>query len=136
MKRIIAIALLATATLMTAGSANAQSAVLKVNVPFSFTVGNTFLPAGNYAVGFDSIHPNRLIIEDRTKTVRATAYVQRGLIGRGMEDRLIFHRYGGEYFLSEVGFDSASDGVSLPVSKLESRVRAGATEELAFLAGH
>jgi hypothetical protein len=55
MKRIAAIALLATATLMTAGRANAQSDVLKVNVPFNFTVDRTFLPAGNYAFGFDSI---------------------------------------------------------------------------------
>ena len=136
MNRIIAIALLATATLMTAGNANAQSAVLKVNVPFSFTVDKTFLPAGNYIFGFDSMLPNTLIIEDRTKTVRARAYILRGSIAEGREDSLIFHRYGGEYFLSEVGFDSASDGVSLPATKLESRARAGRTEELAFLAGH
>ena len=136
MKRIIAIALFAIATLITAGSASAQSAALKVDVPFNFTVSTTFLPAGSYEVGFDSVHPNVLVIQNRMKNLRATAYAQRGSIERGREDRLVFHRYGSEYFLSEVGFDSASDGVSLPVTKLESRARAGRTEELAFLAGH
>jgi hypothetical protein len=136
MKRIAAIALLATATLMTAGNASAQSAVLKVDVPFDFTVNNTFLPAGNYTFGFDSMLPNALIVEDRTKTVRARAYILRGSIGAGREDRLVFHRFGGEYFLSGVGFDSALDGVSLPVTKLERQARASRREELASIAGH
>lgn len=136
MNRITAIALFAMVTLMTAGSASAQSAVLKVNVPFDFTVNSTFLPAGNYTFGFDPMLPNTLIIQDRTKSVRARAYILRGSIGRGREDRLIFHRYGGEYFLSEVGFDSASDGVSLPETKLERQAgKAGWKEDLAFLAG-
>jgi hypothetical protein len=133
---MIAIALFATATLMTAGNANAQRDVLKVDVPFDFTVNNTFLPAGSYTFSFDSMLPNALIVEDRTKTIKARAYIQRGSIGAGREDRLVFHRFGGEYFLSEVGFDSALDGVSLPVTKLEKKARAGRNEELAFLAGH
>ncbi|MGO8933749.1 MAG: hypothetical protein ACLPLZ_02740 [Terracidiphilus sp.] len=132
-----AIALLAIATLMTAGSANAQRDVLKVNVPFNFTVNSTLLPAGNYTVEFDSMLPNTIDIQDRTKSVRARAYVLRGSIDAGREDRLIFHRYGSEYFLSEVGFDSASDGVSLPLTKLERQAgEGGRKEDLAFIAGH
>jgi hypothetical protein len=136
MNRTAAIALFAVATLTSAGSASAQSAVLKVNVPFNFTVNSTFLPAGNYTFGFDSMLPNTLVVQDRAKNVRARAYILRGSIGAGREDSLIFHRFGGEYFLSEVGFDSALDGVSLPVTKLERKVREGRNEELAFLAGH
>src|SRR5208282_3458206 len=78
MNRTIAVMLFAIAAWMMAGSANAQSPVLKVNVPFNFTVNSTFLPAGNYEVGFDSMHPNVLVIQDRAKNVRARAYVQRG----------------------------------------------------------
>jgi hypothetical protein len=136
MNRIAAIALFAIATLMTAGSAGAQSAVLKVNVPFDFTVNKTLLAAGNYTFSFDPMLPNTLIVQDRAKNVKARAYILRGSIDQGREDRLIFHRYGGEYFLSEVGFDSASDGVSLPESKLESQVgKAAEKEDLALLAG-
>jgi hypothetical protein len=136
MNRIAAIALLAIATSMTAGNASAQSAVLKVNVPFSFTVNKTFLPAGNYTFVFDSMLPNTLDVEDRSKSVKARAFVLRGSVGRGRQDTLIFHRYGGEYFLSEVGFDSASNGVSLPVSKLETEAgKTGRREDMASIAG-
>ncbi len=137
MNRIAAIALVVTATLMTAGSASAQSPVLKVNVPFNFTVNSTFLPAGNYAVGFDSVHPNVLVIQDRRKGVRARVFVQRGSIGRGEQDTLIFHRYGDQYFLSEARFDSALDGFFLPASKLENQAgKVGGKEEMALIAGH
>jgi len=135
MNRIAAIALLALATSMTAGSASAQSAVLKVDVPFNFSVSDTFLPAGSYGLGFDPAHPNVLLIEDRTKSVKARAYVERGLIGRGTLHTLTFHRYGGQYFLSEIHLDSALEGVSLPETKLERQAgRTGRTEEVASVA--
>lgn len=137
MNRIGVSALFAITTLMTAGSASAQSDVLKVNVPFDFTINSTFLPAGSYTFGFDSMLPNTLIVKDRAKNVRARAYVLRGSMDAGKEDRLIFHRYGGEYFLSEVHFDSALNGVSLPATKLEKLAgEANRKEDLAFMAGH
>jgi hypothetical protein len=137
MKRIAAIALLAIATLTTAGRANAQSDVLTFNVPFNFTVDRTFLPAGSYAFSFDSTVLDMLIIHDRTDSVRARAYVQRGSIGPGEPRTLIFHRYGGQYFLSEVRFGSDSNGVFLPATKLERQAReVSRREDLAFVAGH
>jgi hypothetical protein len=136
MNRIAAIALLAIATSMTAGNASAQSAVLKVDVPFSFSVSDTFLPAGSYALGFDPAHPNVLLIEDRTRSVRARAFVERGLIGRGALHTLTFHRYGGQYFLSEIHLNSALEGVLLPETKLERQAGgANRTEEVASISG-
>jgi hypothetical protein len=136
MNRIAAIALLAIATSMTAGNASAQSAVLKVDVPFNFSAGGTFLPAGNYDLGFDQAHPNVLLIQDRTKSVKARAFVERGLIGRGTLHTLTFHRYGGQYFLSEIHLNSAVEGVLLPETKLERQAgRASRTEEVASIAG-
>jgi hypothetical protein len=136
MNRIAAIALLVLATSMTPGNGSAQSAVLKVDVPFNFSVSDTFLPAGSYAIGFDQAHPNVLLIEDRTKSVRARAYVERGLIGRGTLHTLTFHRYGGRYFLSEIHLNSALEGVLLPETKLERQaVRTNPTEEVASIAG-
>ena len=57
MNRIAAIALFVGATLITAGSAAAQSSVVEANIPFNFTVSDTFLPAGTYTFGFDSMIP-------------------------------------------------------------------------------
>ncbi len=136
MNRIAAIALLVIATSITAGNASAQSVVLKVDVPFNFSVGDTLLPAGSYAVGFDQAHADVLLIEDRTRTVRAMAYVERGLIGRGTLHTLTFHRYGGQYFLSEIHLNSAMEGVLLPETKLERQAgRESQTQELASIAG-
>lgn len=115
--------------------ATAQAKELKVDVPFSFTVNSTSLPAGNYMFDFDPMLPNTLVIEDRTKSVRARVFILRGSIREGREERLIFHRFGGENFLSEVGFNSAADGVFLPVTRLEKQARVNRNEELASIAG-
>jgi hypothetical protein len=135
MNRITAIAHFAGATLMTASSATAQSKVVEVNVPFNFTVNHTFLPAGSYTLGFDLLFPDELIVRDRAKNVKAKVLGQRGSLGPGGPSSLIFHRYGGQYFLSEVRADSGSNGVFLPATKLEERARKGSQrEDLAFIA--
>jgi len=135
MNRTIAVVLFATATWITGPKATAQAKELKVDVPFHFTVNNISLPAGHYTFGFDPMLPNTLIIVDQAKNVRARAFILRGSIGEGREARLIFHRYGGENFLSEVGFNSAADGVFLPVTRLEKQARVNRNEELASIAG-
>lgn len=137
MNRIAAIALFVGATLITAGSAAAQSSVVEANIPFNFTFSDTFLPAGTYTFGFDSMIPDMLIIRDRTRSVKARDYGQCGLIGPGKPHTLIFHRYGSQYFLSEVRFNSASNGVFLPARKLEKQAKKiSGKQELASIAAH
>ncbi len=79
MNRIAAIALFVGAALMTTNSATAQSSVVKVNVPFAFTVNNTFLPAGSYFVGFDSANPELLVIRDQKNAVKAWKFSASGV---------------------------------------------------------
>jgi hypothetical protein len=136
MNRIHAIALLVIATLMTAGSANAQSDALKVNVPFNFTLNGAALPAGNYSFVFDSKVRDLLIIRDGANSVKARSLGERGSIGAGKPRTLIFHRYGGQYFLSEVRFNWGSNGVLLPETKLEREAgKVSREEDMAFIAG-
>src|SRR5580692_8615947 len=116
MNRITAIALFALATLTTFSSATAQRNVMDVNVPFNFTVNGTFLAAGTYTFGFDSMVPDLLIIRNRTMEVEAKDFGERGSLGPGRPRTLIFHHYGSQYFLSEVRFDSASHGIFLPAA--------------------
>lgn len=135
MKRIAAIALFVAATVMTAGSAQAQGNFMQVNVPFNFTVNDVFLPAGTYSFGFDSMVPELLIIRDRMQSVKATDLGQSGLTGPGKPRTLIFHRYGDQYFLSEARFDSESNAVLFSPTKLEKRARkVSRNEELASIA--
>jgi hypothetical protein len=137
MNRIAAIALFVIATLMTASSATAQSHVVEGNVPFNFTVNNTSLPAGNYTFSFDSLFPDMLVVRDRTESVKARGLGERGPVGSGKPGTLIFHRYGGQYFLSGVCFNSPSNGIFLPATKSERRAgKVSQKEELAYVAVH
>lgn len=137
MNRIAAIALLAGTTLITAGSAAAQSKVVEVNVPFNFTVNNTLLPAGGYTVGFDLQYPDVLVIRDGANNVRAQGLGQHASIGEGKPRTLIFHHYGSQYFLSGVRFDSDSSGFFLPATRSEQQAKKlGRNEDLAFIAAH
>jgi hypothetical protein len=137
MNRIAAIALVAASALTIASSASAQNNVVAVDVPFNFTVNNTFLPAGSYTFGFDLMHPDMLVIRDGANNVKATDFGQLGSIGEGTPRTLVFHQYGDQYFLSEVRLDSAADGIFLPVANSERRARkASRNEELALVAAH
>lgn len=135
MKRIAAIVLFVAATVMTAGSAQAQRNLIHVNIPFNFTINNVLLPAGTYSFEFDSMVPHLLTIRDRRQSVKATLLGQPCLIGPGRAHSLIFHRYGDQYFLSEARFDSESNGILFSPSKLEKRARkVNRNEELASIA--
>lgn len=129
MNRIAAIALFVAAALITAGNAAAQRGVIEVNVPFSFTVSSTSLPAGSYTFGFDSARPDLLVIRDQKTDLKALDFGQRGATSSGKPATLIFHRYGSHYFLSEVHLDSASNGMFLPATKSERRARKGSRQE-------
>lgn len=137
MNRIAAIALFIAAAFVTPGIVAAQSGGFEVNIPFDFNVNNTLLPAGSYTIGMDILmHQDVLVIRDRTKTVKATDFGESGLIGPGTPHSLIFHQYGGQYFLSEVRFDVASNGIFLPATKSEDQARkAGWKEEMVFTGG-
>jgi hypothetical protein len=123
MNRIAATAIFVAAVWVTTASAAAQTNVVEVSVPFNFTVNNTYLQAGNYSFGFDLLHPDLLVIRDQAKTVKAQDFGQRGSVRPGKPGSLIFHHYGSQYFLSEVRFDSGSNGMFLPETKSERRIR-------------
>jgi hypothetical protein len=121
MKRITAIALLAIANFAMAGTSFAQSQGVQANVPFDFTVGKSLLPAGTYTVKTQS--SGLLVIKnhDRSLTVMTIADQDGKRSPNG--GKLIFHKYGDQYFLSEILSDWATMNVSVPRSKAEKRVQ-------------
>ena len=127
MKRIIAIALFVAATLIPASSALAQDHRVGATVPFSFTVNGNTLPAGTYRIGSDVTQANMLSIRSRQNKVNIWAMGQTdsGNPGAG---KLVFHRYGDSYFLSEICYPNSSTRVHFPVSKMEKRTRAHTLE--------
>ena len=121
MKRITAIALLAIANFAMAGTSFAQSKMVKANIPFDFTVGKQLLPAGTYTIKAESSGLIAVKNHDKPLTV-LTLTVQDG--SRSPKGgKLIFHKYGDQYFLSEILCDSAEMDVAVSPSKAEKRVQ-------------
>jgi hypothetical protein len=121
MKRITATALLAIANLAMAGTSFAQSKGVQANVPFDFTVANQVFPAGTYRIEQKSV--GLIEIKNHDKPISAFTLVNPDSTRSKNGGKLIFRKYGSQYFLSEVLCDSASMNVELLPSKAEKRVR-------------
>ena len=127
MKRIAAVAFYFATALIATGSALAQDHVVQATVPFSFTVNGNTLPAGTYRIGSDVTQANMLSIRSRQNKVNiwTMGLAESGNPGTG---KLVFHRYGDSYFLSEICYPNSSARVHFPVSKMEKRTRAHTLE--------
>lgn len=121
MKRTIATAFF-LASLFAAGHASAQDHVIKADIPFDFTVGGKLLPSGTYLVtsSTDMSHVIQIRDPQGSVAVFSSAYDSGN---ESKTNKLIFNRYGDQYFLSEVLCSSAHMNVQIPRSKLEKRVR-------------
>ena len=101
---------------MTAATANAQSERTEVTyVPFNFVVGKKTLPAGEYVV-----RPNRAGSNDvwlvQSKDGDTSALVTTTVIQSGKtpkRTKLVFNKYGDQYFLSQIWFDGSKSGREL-----------------------
>jgi hypothetical protein len=120
MKRIMSIALFALVSFVTIGSISAQERAVKANVPFDFTVGNKLVPAGTYTISSES--PNVVLIRNdgRHVAIFSSAYTDGKQSNTG---KLVFHKYGDQYFLSEVLCSSVDLNLEIPTSKAEKRAR-------------
>lgn len=123
MKRTIAtLALFVASTFITAG-VMAQDHQVKATVPFNFTVNGTAMPAGNYTIGTDSDSPSVLRIRDRQQNASVMTIGMTDPISTDNDRKLVFHRYGNQYFLSEVRCSDASLDLHLPTSKAEKQAK-------------
>jgi hypothetical protein len=99
---------------------------LIARVPFGFHVGKATLPPGQYMV-FPEGNPIvlRVMSRDATMNIRALAQAAEK---RTMptEGKLVFIRYGDEYFLSEVWRQGDTSGNVLPKSRREREMAANA----------
>jgi hypothetical protein len=123
MKHLTAIALFIAATFITAGKAIAQDYAVQATIPFHFTVNGSQLPAGNYTLGSDVTNPRVLKISDRTQHVHAMVLTMPSADEKRKANQLVFHKYGNQYFLSEIRSQESAINVQLATSKQEKRAR-------------
>jgi len=117
MNRIATLALIAIANFAMAGTSFAQSDSVRAKVPFAFTVGSVVLPAGTYTIKPESEFVISIRNHDRPVAALSTVIQDSGKSPNG--GKLVFHKYGGQYFLSEILCDSASMNLEIPTSKRE-----------------
>ena len=112
-------------------AANAQiesDATLEVNIPHSFIIRNTTLPAGRYMIKVADDYSNLNLLEIRSikghKTmIFDTESVQLPRIARHSE--LVFDKIGDNYFLSRIFLGGDESGNQLEKSKLQKRLEDG-----------
>ena len=96
----------------------AQSDTLVANIPFDFNVGKAVLPSGEYRV--KPVNPSTLMIQSKD-TNQAAMAITIGVSSpkRGDTGKLVFNRYGNQYFLSKVWRPGETVGRELLKSRTE-----------------
>jgi hypothetical protein len=127
MKNISAIALFVVATMIAAGPAHAQQHAVKTTIPFTFTVGDRTLPSGTYTIS-SGMNEDILMIRNWDKKVAILSLGRPDQNNPRHENTLEFHKYGNQYFLSNIRTDDASMNVYFPTTKAEKRAKAQVQE--------
>ena len=123
--RNCSVALLAAVSMYAQGSQK-----MKVQVPFEFHVGSSMLPSGDYTVDADAA-PGvvRLRSGDARSSVVIIALPVQASAAPG-QGKLVFHKYGNEYFLSQIWKQGDNMGRELRTTRREIEVAAGARRDV------
>jgi hypothetical protein len=96
--------------------------LMKVNVPFQFSVGEHSLPAGEYLIS--SVQPERTIrissVHGKNSAILAVSPLYKQ--SPSAKTCLTFNHYSGVYFLAEVETAGQDVARTLPHGKLETEV--------------
>ena len=104
--------------LLMSTAAQAQTTHLKITVPFGFTAGNVQLPAGEYEVkavgpwGGPALSVHNVNSNAGTLVVSTSCSSQKP----AADAKLVFHRYGQQYFLAEVWNRNSTVGSQIKIS--------------------
>ena len=104
--------------LAAAAQAQTSSAQKMVaNIPFTFNVGQTELPAGKYTITVVNPSSDRKVLQIRNADGHSSAMIQTTSELRNAADnaKLVFHRYGDRYFFAQA--QMAGDMTSLAAVK-------------------
>ena len=101
-RSLIAVTLLFAATTATLYAQMENRTLMRVNVPFAFSAEDHTLPAGNYYVrSINPDHSMALVNADGGQSLIIT-YTPESAGSASQNSRLVFSKYGNEYFLTRV----------------------------------
>jgi hypothetical protein len=99
-----------------------EAADITSEIPFSFAVRDVTLPPGTYHLSTRT-PPGMILVEGLGQIVISMA-IARGSFKDDLEPKLVFHRYGDEYFLRQV-WNGDGGGYDLPETRSERAVKEG-----------
>jgi hypothetical protein len=108
--------------LLVAGSAIAQTIDVRANVPFNFAVGSKTLPAGTYDVRTigHNVNSSILLLQARDgNSIMAMGSNPAENPRPADRTKLVFNKYGNQYFLAEIWVNGATRGHKLPKTSRE-----------------
>ena len=114
------LSLLALAMVLAVPALQAQSRFL-ADVPFAFVLGDRSMAAGNYEI--QSRGEDVALLRNMDTSVAHFLIKSQHVQSRRVEPaKLVFNKYGGQYFLSQMWDGSSDTGIQLPKSKREKEV--------------
>jgi len=117
------IALVGLGLLLATASASAQTVELKANIPFNFIVNKADLPAGTYSLKRQGTTETVMVIESTDRQTEKMVLPHTCTSPQpSTQSKLVFHRYGNRYFLSQVWTVGYYQGRELPKSPRETEI--------------
>ena len=117
------LALVGLGLLLATASASAQTVPLKANIPFNFIVNKAELPAGEYTLkSLGSSDTVMLIQSADGQMAKMVLPIACKTSKTPTASKLVFHRYGSEYFLAQIWRAGYEQGKELPRSSRETEV--------------
>ncbi len=119
-------ALIGLGLLLATASAYAQTGAVKASVPFNFVVGQTQFPAGGYVIqGLGASGTAMAIESSDRKLVKMVLPNACESTQAQQKTKLVFHRYGDQYFLAQIWTAGNNRGKELPRTRREAEVAMG-----------
>ena len=116
----ISSSLLGLSLLLSVTGAHAQSAA-RANVPFAFKVGAKQMPAGTYTV--ETRIGSDIVMVHNVQTGTSALALGRRESPSKKTDKLIFRRYGSQYYLAAILGSKGSQGMVFSTSRKEKELQ-------------
>ena len=125
LKKVGPLGAILLATFVTSAQAQSSGNRVTAQIPFDFSIGDRKLPAGRYSVGRIRQNSDDIVVSvddenGRSKAIRTSIPVRQ--VDPNEHAKLVFHRYGDQYFLYQVWPAASTTGRQFPKSRTEREV--------------
>ena len=125
LKKVGLLCAIVLATVVASAQAQTLGSRVSAHIPFDFSIGDKKLPSGKYSVGRARQNSDDLVLSVEDKGGRSQALrTSMAVVSLNTTSRakLVFHRYGDQYFLYQVWAAGATSGRQFPKSRSEREV--------------